>query len=203
MYFFRCRHVFLQIYHLPSPLCGKHINTFSRCESWALLTHFQFFTKKFTTKKTHIEHCRKYDLCMMRTLVLLFQWNTAIVLILKAGWSRQWSYTQRDRVWIRKWKKKSSWISDLSQIFWICRRLPILISHSVEGKYAKYTKYICSYLPTLVASSVECKVLSDPTVHLIQCHFSPEIKTHNVIKKSFFILQIYRVEAMARHMRAA
>ena len=127
-------HVFLQIYHLPSPLCGKHINTFSRCESWALLTHFQFFTKKFSTKKTHIEHCWKYDLCMMRTLVLLFQWNTAIVLILKADWSRQCSYTQRDKVWLRKWRKKSSWISDLSQI----SNLPILVPHSVEGKYAKH-----------------------------------------------------------------
>ena len=60
----------------------------------------------------------------------------------------------------------------------------------------KIHKYICNYLPTLVASSVECKVLSDPTVHLIQCHFSPEIKTHNVIlrshdryvKKSFFYI---------------
>ena len=48
----------------------------------------------------------------------------------------------------------------------------------------KTHKYICSYLPTLVASSVECKVLSDPTVHLIQCHFSPETKTHNVILRS-------------------
>ena len=202
MYFFRCRHVFLQIYHLPSPLCGKHINTFSRCESWALLTHFQFFTKKFSTKKTHIEHCWKYDLCMMRTLVLLFQWNTAIVLILKPDWSRQCSYTQRGKIWIRKWKKIILNLRFVSNLLDLSSPANIDIPFG-RRQICKTHKYICSYLPALVASSVECKVLSDPTVHLIQCHFSPEIKTHNVIKKSFFILQIYRVEAMARHMRAA
>ena len=68
------------------------------------------------------------------------------------------------------------------------------ISYHIITKHAKYILahtipfHPTPHLPALVSSAVEGKILSDPTVHLVQGHFSPAIFSIIIIIVAIIII---------------